>query len=352
MMEQEYKYMVCTRCFTFNHAPFIVDAMNGFTMQETTFPVITIIVDDASTDGEPDVIRQYLVENFQAPYNTEETDDYYLICANHTTNPNCTFVVFLLKYNHYSIKKSKMPYLSEWLDNAKYIAICEGDDYWIDSLKLQKQVDFLEGHPDYSMSHTRYIVFKTSINHFDDDKHRNERCLKMNNDGIVNPEFLIHGYTIRTLTVVFRSCIRNKLSLMDSFLYKPGVFLMGDTQLWFGLSRFGKIHYLPEITSVYRKHEGSATMQKSFKKNIRFTLSSWERNYYLSYKYDFSDEEKTRSASELGRYLAIYRILDSTYEPPIAEVLPVPYYKGNAYGLFIHEYWNFFKAKILRSLNL
>ena len=57
MKDSAYKYMVCTRCFTFNHAPYIVDAMNGFVMQETTFPVITIIVDDASTDGEPEVIR-------------------------------------------------------------------------------------------------------------------------------------------------------------------------------------------------------------------------------------------------------------------------------------------------------
>lgn len=150
-MEQEYKYMVVTRCFTFNHASYIVDAMNGFTMQETTFPVITLIVDDASTDGEQEVIKQYLADHFQSPYRKEETEDYHLICANHNSNPNCTFVVFFLKYNHYSIKKPKMPYLSEWLDNAKYQALCEGDDYWIHPKKLQMQFDYMESHPKQDM---------------------------------------------------------------------------------------------------------------------------------------------------------------------------------------------------------
>lgn len=158
-MEQEYKYMVATRCFTFNHAPYIVDAMNGFAMQETTFPVVTLIVDDASTDGEPEVIRKYLAEHFQSPYRVEETEYANIICAKHKTNANCDFVVFLLKYNHYSIKKIKTPYLSKWLNNAKYHALCEGDDWWIDSGKLQKQVLFLESHPDHSLcfcSHQEY----------------------------------------------------------------------------------------------------------------------------------------------------------------------------------------------------
>ena len=80
MKEQGEKYMVCTRCFTYNQAPYIVDAMNGFAMQETTFPVVSLIVDDASTDGEPDVIRKYISENFQKPFRNVETDDAFIIC--------------------------------------------------------------------------------------------------------------------------------------------------------------------------------------------------------------------------------------------------------------------------------
>ena len=117
-MEKQYKYMVCTSCMTYNHAPYITDAMNGFTMQETSFPVVYLITDDASTDGEPEVIRQYLSEHFQEPYRQEESENYYLLCAIHKTNPNCNFVVFLLKYNHRSIRKSKLAYQSEWRDRS------------------------------------------------------------------------------------------------------------------------------------------------------------------------------------------------------------------------------------------
>ena len=141
-MEQEYKYMVATRCFTFNHAPYIEDAMNGFAMQETTFPVVTLIIDDASTDGEPEVIQKYIAEHFQSPYRVEETEYANIICAKHKTNANCDFVVFLLKYNHYSIKKNRQVYRNRWAEQSKYMAICEGDDYWIDNMKLQKQVVF------------------------------------------------------------------------------------------------------------------------------------------------------------------------------------------------------------------
>ena len=64
-MEQEgYKWKVCVRCYTFNHAPYIEDAMNGFTMQKTDFPFVCCIVDDASTDGTQEVIKKYIVENF------------------------------------------------------------------------------------------------------------------------------------------------------------------------------------------------------------------------------------------------------------------------------------------------
>ena len=139
-MGEEYKYMVVSRCYTYNHAAYIEDALSGFVMQKTTFPVVSVIVDDASTDGEQDVIINFLEEHFQKPYRDEETDYARIICADHNTNLNCKFIVFLLKYNHHSIKKAKLPYISEWTNNAKYHAICEGDDYWIDPLKLRASI--------------------------------------------------------------------------------------------------------------------------------------------------------------------------------------------------------------------
>ena len=163
-------FPVYVRCSTFNHAKFIVDAMNGFTMQQTTFPYVCAIIDDASTDGEQEVIRSYFQEHFDLTdkeiVRHEETDDYIMSYARHKTNLNCFFAVFYLKYNHYSINKDNYSYASEWADKANYYAICEGDDYWTDPEKLQKQTDFLERHVDYTMTCNRtqlYSVKKQKI---------------------------------------------------------------------------------------------------------------------------------------------------------------------------------------------
>lgn len=137
--------MVFIQSMTFNHANYIEDAMRGFVMQKTDFQYVAAVVDDASTDGEPEVIKRFLEKEFDMPSAVQdETGDYVRVVAKHKTNVNCTFVVVFLKYNHYSIEKERLPYFKEWYDNAKYIAMCEGDDYWTDPLKLQKQVDILE----------------------------------------------------------------------------------------------------------------------------------------------------------------------------------------------------------------
>ena len=155
MLEKENKYGVCVMCFTFNHAQYIEETFNGFCMQQTKFPFVCVIVDDASTDREPEVIAQYLEQYFNlndiSTVRREDTDDYKMVFACHRDNPNCYFAVYFLKYNHSSIKKSKKNYFSGWRDTGKYVAVCEGDDYWIDSYKLQKQFDFMEARPECSM---------------------------------------------------------------------------------------------------------------------------------------------------------------------------------------------------------
>ena len=262
--------MVVTRCFTYNHAPYIVEAMNGFTMQETTFPVYYLITDDASTDGEPEVIEKYLADHFQTPYRTEDTDDYNLICANHNTNPNCTFVVFLLKYNHYSIKKPKMPYLSEWLENAKYHALCEGDDYWIHPGKLQMQVDFLESNPDYGLVHTKCKGFIEAKKEF-------EKTLR--GKRVDNFETFIEGNTIVTASTLFSARIYD--SYLDD-LPKQRTWPAIDLSIWLYFYLHSKVGFVDEITTVYRILDESASHSMVFEKMIRFYNTSADIcRYYI-----------------------------------------------------------------------
>lgn len=147
--------MVRVNCSTYNHAPYIEDAMNGFCMQQTTFPYLCTIFDDASTDGEPEVIRRYLQEHFlmddMSVTAVDETEDRTLVYTRHKSNQNCFFLVCFLKYNHYQKKKDRGQYLPPEHKASRYYAICEGDDYWTNPNKLQMQVDFLEAHPEYSM---------------------------------------------------------------------------------------------------------------------------------------------------------------------------------------------------------
>ena len=250
-MEKEYKYLLYTRCLTFNHATYIVDAMNGFTMQETTFPVVTCIVDDASTDGEQEVIRQYLLEHFQEPYRTEETDDYNLICANHNTNPNCIFVVFFLKYNHHNIKKSKLPYLSEWLDNSKYHALCEGDDYWVDPFKLQKQVDFMENHPNHS------LCFCAHENLYPSGIIVEELRYKNNLESCPMDDIIIGGGSyMATCSMLYR------YSMYEPYQKWAKDSPVGDIPIMLTLAKNGLVGYLSDVMCVYRKLSSGSWNQR------------------------------------------------------------------------------------------
>ena len=154
------QWKVTVKSRTFNQAGYITDTMEGFAMQQTDFPFVCTIIDDDSKDGEQSVIREYLEKNFDMSENSasyeEETEYANIVFAQHKTNRNCYFAVLLLKENHYSQDKDIMPYLCEWRDGVEYFAFCEGDDYWIDPCKLQKQVDFLDTHPDYGMTYTNF----------------------------------------------------------------------------------------------------------------------------------------------------------------------------------------------------
>lgn len=268
-------FLVRISCITFNQASYIEDAMNGFTMQKTTFPFICNIVDDASIDGEQEVIANYLKDNFdledKAFVRQEETDDYVQTLARHKSNHNCYFFVLFLKYNHYSIKKSKASY-NKW--TTKYLAICEGDDYWIDPLKLQKQVDFLENNPAYNMVYTKY-----KERHNDIVKDGSWNLLEGN---CLKPYLLRKGF-IPTASVMFRSNFKFDLD------YKKINFKLGDVPTWIQLMHSGPIKLLPDVTTVYRVLEGSASHPKDFLKGMLFDLGAHECRKYFSDKYGYKD---------------------------------------------------------------
>lgn len=160
----ETTFMVRIYCRTYNHEKYITDALNGFAEQETNFPFVATIVEDCSTDNTANVIRQYIHDNFDLDDTTvsykKETDYANITYARHKTNKNCFFAVILLKYNHHQLRKSVFPYIEEWTDNSKYYIVNEGDDFFCDPFKLQKQVDFLEANPNCSVcTHAAKLLY-------------------------------------------------------------------------------------------------------------------------------------------------------------------------------------------------
>ena len=277
-MEKEYSYMVCVRCMTYNQASYIEDALNGFVMQVTTFPTVCLIIDDASTDGEPDIIRKFLADKFKKPFREEHTNDYDLLCAYHLSNVNCCFVVFLLKKNHYSIKKSKRGYISEWEDNSKYVALCEGDDYWIDSKKLQKQVDFLESH----LKHTLCIHAYRRDTYNGNDFLSNEVHKYTHDTDIIPDKDVLKGTGMfaATASMVFR---RDAICNYPEWTRRAPV---GDRPLQLVLFSRGSIGYLDDVMSVYRVGvPGSWTLR--IHRNKKANRQS-ERSFLQMYK-DFDD---------------------------------------------------------------
>lgn len=281
------RFKVHVSCMTFNHAPYIVDAMNGFTMQQTTFPFVCIIMDDASTDGEQEVISHYLENNFdlddKAIVRNEETENYRLVFARHKTNFNCYFVVLFLKYNHYSIMKPKMQYVKEFTD-TKYVAICEGDDYWITQDKLEKQVEFLERNDNFVLSYTNALFV---------DEHSKPMMVKnpKRYSGDCLKSLLEKGNYIVTAGVCYRKDADEGWQETRSQI--PFTLLMGDKPHWIFLSTKGKFHYETQKMVCYRSLPESASHFSDIKKRMKFIDNGEQLTIFFNQLYDGGLKEES-----------------------------------------------------------
>ena len=210
--------VVSVACITYNHAPYIRQCLEGFLMQKTNFPIEIIVHDDASTDGTDDIIREYALKYPEL------------------------FKVILQEENQYSKGVDVLSLVFE-RSAGKYIALCEGDDYWTDPLKLQKQVDFLERNPSYSM------CFTNAIQHFEDGSIPDRPFSNLYEKDYLGVE-LFRNWCVPTASIVLkRDIIQSNLFQVASTNQN---FVFGDIILILTCASLGKVKALPLFTSVYR----------------------------------------------------------------------------------------------------
>ena len=256
-------FLLSIFCITYNHSSYVEETMNGFGMQQTSFPFIAIIIDDASTDGEQKVLEQYLHDHFEI-IKTEETDDYTLAFAKHNDNQNCFFCVYFLKYNFYSISKSKDSFVERWSGHARYTATCEGDDYWTDPQKLQKQVDFLESHPDYVLCCHETMRYSQNTGELSYIKHK---VLDQYPEGFTF-DSSYDGWLVQTLTNVYRVDYKDRAIFMSMTNRYDFIF-------YYFISRAGKLFLMPDIMSVYRIHDGGICSGAPFVKFYNLVFNAY-----------------------------------------------------------------------------
>lgn len=277
--------LVSIRCLVYNHEPYLRQCLDGFVMQKTTFPFEAIVHDDASTDGSAAIIREY-AEKY----------------------PDIIKPIYEIE-NKYSKHDGS---LGRAMDaaihpSAKYIATCEGDDYWTDPNKLQIQVDFLESHPDFFSSSHNYSIYHEdtkTIEHgrerFEDlsfDVWQEEEYHAFSNDDYYDIWFL------QTLTTICRNIQYIDDEVKSQF---PHYF---DYINFYYISKKGKCAFFKRDMATYRVHKGGVCSGSD--------IVTWNENYLKNCYVLYRLEKDNRVIPSMNRSfvnLVIQLFIDRKYK--------------------------------------
>lgn len=252
MIDKEGTPIVSIWCLVYNHEPYLRQCLDGFVLQKTNFCFEAIVHDDVSTDDSASIIREY-AEKY----------------------PNIIKPIFE-KENQHSKHDGSLDKIMYDACVGKYIAKCEGDDYWTDPNKLQKQVGFMEENPDVGLCVTDFCYQR------DRGELSEPAFEKM---GLFKPqtfeEHLFNAGYIGPMTWLYRRVLYERCKPDNGVI--DGTFVMALN--FFALS---KVAYLPDCTAVYRSHDGSATAQTDPKKAFRYEKGIFDSQIIYANKYNLS----------------------------------------------------------------
>jgi glycosyltransferase involved in cell wall biosynthesis len=286
--------LVSIACVTYNHEAYISDAIDGFLNQKTDFVYEILIGEDASSDRTREIVATY-----------------------HAKHPSLIKIIT----SDLNVGQRQNGIRVRRAARGKYVALCEGDDHWIDPHKLQKQVDFLESNLDYGCIFTDADAYYEEtgevIHSFDATLGR----LTPVGDAL---DALLYSNPYRTCTSLFR---KDLIYDYDEILLRKR-FKMGDYPLWLLLAGRAKVGYLHDSTAVYTVRGNSASNFDSFSNFISFMRSSYRVSVFFSTYYnrpiDRGRLKKIYTDAVIGRcmekqwYSSLFRQLRC---PPLAAVI-------------------------------
>ena len=264
MTDIGFKPFVSIMMITYNHEPYIAQALDRVLKQKVDFPFEIVIGEDCSTDNTRRIVDGYknrfpeIVRIISSEKNVGVRKNFY------RTIVNC---------------------------KGKYISFCEGDDYWHDEKKLQLQTDYLEKHTDYGMVFSDCNVYNEKKGSLSErvryhDGYREPADFTI--DQIVGDWRLMRWPW--TCTATARTELVQEIKNRDSYLHQSPKFLMGDLQLFAELAHISRVHYMPISLSTYRELPESASNSNDLKRHLVFWISASEVRLYLCRKHNLPDE--------------------------------------------------------------
>jgi len=240
------KATVCM--ITYNHGEYLLKAVEGVLSQETTFDFQLLISDDLSTDSTKENVQEYLKDH-----------------------PKGERVKYICRSENLGAMRNFRKTLSE--ADGEYVAICEGDDYWTDPSKLQKQVEYLDAYPGASgCFHNVHVLTDGSCEELFVDGALPEKDYLL--------EDLFKEWFIPTCSMVYR---RNSVPSLPDWVDHSR---HGDLSLWLHLGLAGPLHYLPNVMGVYRKHGGGISHRHHSLQlipSLSFVFYNFDRDHDFQY---------------------------------------------------------------------
>jgi len=254
--------LVSIRMITYNHIGYIHDSIRGVLNQKTDFPFELVIGEDCSTDGTREAVFEYRKQYPHIIRVITSDKNVGMHENNKRTHEACT---------------------------GKYIAFCEGDDFWHDPDKLRKQVDFMESNPGYGMVISDCDIYFHERGKTIPSFNRTRRKIVRSQDLSVRESFGFGNLHVFTCTALIRKSVLDPIIADDPFLHQSDHFLMGDVQIWTELAVYSKVWYMADCVATYRVLGESASFSKNQMKTMRFWLSGYEMRQYLCDKHRLPD---------------------------------------------------------------